>query len=78
MARDPDVIQREIEQTRTELAETVDAITERISPKRAASRFAAAVVTAGSPRRSLRTDRVLLVVGAAAAVAAVFVLRRSR
>src|SRR3954453_18945029 len=41
--RDPDMIQKEIEQTRAELADTIDAIAERISPKRAASRGAAAV-----------------------------------
>lgn len=41
--RDPDAIQKEIEQTRAELAETIDAIADRISPKRAASRSAQAV-----------------------------------
>jgi hypothetical protein len=42
-AREPDAIQREIEQTRAELADTIDAIAERISPRRAASRGAAKV-----------------------------------
>ena len=41
--RDPDAIQKEIEQTRAELAETIDAIADRISPKRAAARSAQAV-----------------------------------
>src|SRR3954466_12657867 len=41
--RSPDAIQREIEQTRAELADTIDAIADRISPKRAASRGAQAV-----------------------------------
>ena len=41
--RDADAIQKEIEQTRAELAETIDAIADRISPKRAASRGAHAV-----------------------------------
>jgi hypothetical protein len=132
--RSPDAIQKEIEQTRAELAETIDAIADRISPKRAAGRGAAAVKAgvagvfggggssngsapasvldapatasshvdtqqrqreiagvassgggsayAGSTqysiKRTLRTDRVLLVVGAGAAVAAVAVLWRSR
>lgn len=127
--RSPDAIQKEIEQTRTELAETIDAIADRISPKRAASRGAAAVkaqVTGafggnGKPasvldappaasghvdserrreqvreiaqtgggsaytgssqytvKRTLRVDRVLVVVGVAAAIAGVIVLRRSR
>lgn len=134
--RDPQVIQKEIEQTRAQLAETIDSIAERISPRRAASRSAQAMkaqVTAvfgggganghsgsngnghrGGPAsvldappaaaaqrqvqqiaeqgggaaytgtsqfrvgRRLRTDRVLLVVGVAAAVAGVIVLRRTR
>jgi hypothetical protein len=41
--RNPDTIQREIEQTRAELADTIDAIADRISPRRAASRGAHAV-----------------------------------
>ena len=136
--RSPDTIQKEIEATRAELAETIDAIADRISPKRAASRGAAAVKSgvtgvfggsngngstangkapaavldappaaashtdtqqrqraiesvaskgggsayAGSSqysvKRTLRTDRVLLAVGAVASVAAVAVLWRSR
>jgi len=43
---DPDAIAREIEQTRSELAETIDAIAERVSPKRAASRGAEKVRSA--------------------------------
>lgn len=129
--RNPEAIQREIEATRAELADTIDAIADRISPKRAASRGAQAVknqVSAvlhagngGAPAavidapptaaagvdseerrrqvaqiardgggaaytgtssytvsRSLRTDRVLLAVGAAAAAAGALVLWRSR
>jgi hypothetical protein len=41
--RKPEVIVREIEQTRAELAEAIDAITGRINPRRAASRGARAV-----------------------------------
>jgi hypothetical protein len=41
--RNPDTIQREIEQTRAELADTIDAIADRLSPKRVASRSASAV-----------------------------------
>src|SRR4051794_27999800 len=41
--RNPDTIQREIEQARAELADTIDAIADRISPKRAAPRGAQAV-----------------------------------
>lgn len=46
MSGDPDAIAREIEQTRSELAETIDAIAERVSPKRAASRGAEKVRSA--------------------------------
>ncbi|CUU57815.1 Protein of unknown function (DUF3618) [Parafrankia irregularis] len=38
MPQDPAVIQRQIEQTRAELAETVDAIAEIVSPRRVAER----------------------------------------
>ena len=130
--RSPDAIQKEIEQTRTELAETIDAIADRLSPRRAAHRGAAAVkasvssafagngngsapasVLDANPRaaskvdaqaranavrevaakgggsaytgaseysvsRKLRSDRVLLLVGVAAAIAGFIVLRRAR
>lgn len=42
-SRSPDAIQREIEATRAELADTIDAIADRVSPKKAASRSAHAV-----------------------------------
>ena len=132
--RSPDSIQREIEQTRAELADTIDAIADRISPKRVASRGAQAVKAQvssvlgngngaghGAPAsvldapasvsakvdsearardvraiaaagggaaytgtsefevsRRLRTDRVLLLVGALAATVAAVILWRSR
>jgi hypothetical protein len=41
--KNPDAIQREIEATRAELADTIDAIAERVSPRKAASRGAAAM-----------------------------------
>ena len=40
MARDPESIQREIEVTRAQLAVSIDAIAEKLSPKRVASRGA--------------------------------------
>ena len=90
MARDPDAIQREIEQTRAELADTIDRIADRLSPKRVAARGSQAVKTQvssvmrhpedqsgsgplladGSSERRLRLDRVLMLVGAVAAIAA--------
>jgi hypothetical protein len=38
VARDPEAIQREIEATRAQLAVSIDAIAERLSPKRVAAR----------------------------------------
>lgn len=43
---DPDEIQREIERTRADLAETIDAIAEKVSPKRVVARTADRVRTA--------------------------------
>ncbi len=37
MARDPDTIQREIERSRDALAESLDALSDRASPKRLAA-----------------------------------------
>lgn len=50
MARSPEAIQREIEQTRDELASTLDRLAERASPKRLAERGRQrAVAAATSP-----------------------------
>jgi hypothetical protein len=54
--RKPDVIVREIEQTRAELADTIDAITGRINPRRAASRGARAVREQVASVRDRATD----------------------
>ncbi|MGF7236934.1 MAG: DUF3618 domain-containing protein [Frankia sp.] len=43
MPQDPAIIQRQIENTRAELAQTVDAIAEIVSPKRVAGRAAVQV-----------------------------------
>jgi hypothetical protein len=70
------VIVREIEQTRAELAETIDAITDRLSPRRAATRSVQVVkeqVTEEGPR-----PKVLAAAGAAAVVAGVVVARKRR
>ena len=74
--RKPEVIVREIEQTRAELAETIDAITDRLSPRRAATRSVQVVkeqVTEEGPRPA-----VLAAAGAAAVVAGIVVVRRRR
>jgi hypothetical protein len=54
MSRDPNAIEREIEETRAELARTVDLIAERLSPKRVASRSARVVTPC--PREAARTQ----------------------
>jgi hypothetical protein len=71
VADDPDVIQRDIERTRADLARTIDEIAERMSPRRAARRSVEHV--------RARPDQVAVVVGVAAAfVALVVILRRRR
>jgi hypothetical protein len=45
MAQDPAMIQHEIEQTRAELAEAIDAIADIVSPKRVAERARAQIET---------------------------------
>jgi hypothetical protein len=47
--RDPNVIARDIEQTRTELAAAIDAIAKRLNPKEAASRGVRAARDAANP-----------------------------
>jgi hypothetical protein len=86
--RKPDVIVREIEQTRAELAETIDAITDRLNPKRAAVRGARAVrdqVSSAMPGEGGAASTgdgprpaVLAATGAAVVVAGVVAVRRRR
>ncbi|HEX3708018.1 MAG TPA: DUF3618 domain-containing protein [Mycobacteriales bacterium] len=86
--RKPEVIVREIEQTRAELAETIDAITDRLNPRRAASRGARAVkeqVSSAMPGDGGEAGSgdgprpaVIAVAGAAAVVAGVVAVRRRR
>ena len=61
-ARDPETIQREIEQTRSQLAATLDALADRASPKRAASRGASAVWESPRGRMIVTGTAGLLVV----------------
>ena len=76
VAQDPDELQAEIERTREELAQTFDAIAEKVSPKRAVSRTTTrvkgkvgALAHGGSGQGELRKERVLLVAAAILAVA---------
>ncbi len=74
--RDPDALVKEIERTRENLAQTIDALTERVSPANVARR------AAGRAREQLASPGGKLIGGAAAAVVvlgiAVYVWRRRR
>ena len=79
----PDELQQEIERTREELAQTFDAIADKVSPKRAVSRTTTRVkgkvgslTGAGPDHGELRKERVLA--GAAAILAVAFLLDRWR
>jgi hypothetical protein len=52
--RTPETIVREIERTRAELADTIDAIADRVSPRRAATRTVGALRTQASAMLSGR------------------------
>jgi Protein of unknown function (DUF3618) len=72
MTRDPAAIQQEIEQTRTELASTLDQLAEKTSPKRLAEQGKNRVVAlATSPPG-------IAVIGAITGLTALLVVRRIR
>ena len=82
-AQDPEALQQEIERTREELAQTFDAIADKVSTKRAVSRTTTRVkgkvgslTSAGPDHGELRKERVLAV--AAAILAVAFLLDRWR
>jgi len=72
MSRDPDTIQREIEQTRDALAGTLDQLADRYSPKAVASRGQRAVVS------KLRSPAGIAASGATVGLFALLVVRRVR
>jgi hypothetical protein len=72
MSRDPDTIQREIEQTRDALAGTLDQIAERYSPKAVAGRGRQALLAA------LQSPAGMAVVGVSAGLLVLLVVRRVR
>jgi hypothetical protein len=78
VSQSPDEIQRDIERTRQELAETFDAIADRVSPKRAVSRTTSKIKSrlSGGEGSELRLDRVAMV--AAAILLVAFVVGRWR
>jgi len=74
--RDPDALVKEIERTRENLARTIDALTERVSPANAARRVA---VRAREQAARPEVRRVAAVAAAAIALGAVgFLVRRLR
>jgi Protein of unknown function (DUF3618) len=70
--RDPNQIQLEIEATRTQLAGTMDALTERVSPKRLAEQARERAV------EFFRTPAGMAVVGGVTLLVALGVARRFR
>jgi hypothetical protein len=70
MARDPDTIQREIERTRDQLAESLDALTDRAHPRH--------LVEGGKQRvqEKLETPTVRYVLIGVGAVLALAILRK--
>lgn len=72
-SRDPETIQREIEQTRVQLAGTLDALAERASPKRAVERGKSAVLESTRGRAILGGAAGLLI-----ALMALKIVRRIR
>jgi hypothetical protein len=75
MTRDPETIQREIEQTREALAGTLDELAERTSPKRLAAVGRERVTAAATSPSGLA---VLGVLGTLTAILVVRRIRRSR
>ena len=72
MSRSPETIQQEIEQTRDQLASTLDQLAERASPKRLVERGRARAVGAATSPTGLG------VIGGVALVATLLVVRRVR
>jgi len=66
--RDPEMIQREIEQTRAQLAGTLDELAERADPKRVASQGMAALTETARGRAVLATAAGLVVLRIALAL----------
>jgi hypothetical protein len=78
VARDPDAIAQEIEQTRAELADTIDAIADRISPKKAAARGVQAVKSGPSRHAANEAPTVVPLAAIAGVVVLILFLVRKR
>ena len=70
--RDPDIIKRDIDQARDQLASTVDSLAERANPQRIANDIKATLV------RFVKKPAVAISLAGAGAVVLVIVVRRIR
>ena len=70
--RDPDIIKRDIDQARDQLASTVDSLAERANPQRIANDIKAVLV------RFVKKPAVAISLAGAGAVVLVIVVRRIR
>lgn len=70
--RDPDIIKRDIDQARDQLAATVDTLAERANPQRIADDVKAAVL------RFVKKPAVAVSLAGAGAVVVIVVIRRIR
>ena len=77
-SRDPDAIERDIEATRAELADTIDAIAERVSPKRVASRGVEVLREQAATASSRPPGQLAAVAAVVVVVVVIFWRRRSR
>jgi Protein of unknown function (DUF3618) len=75
--RDPDAVVKEIERTREDLAETIDALTDRVSPANVARR-AAARLREQADRPEVRLAGAAVAAAVIALGAAAYLLRRRR
>lgn len=82
MAQDPDAIQRDIERTRAQLAETVSTIADRVSPKNVAdrtkARAQAQIDSVKNGDVQVKQERVAAVGGGSLLVLILLALRRRR
>lgn len=82
VAQDPEAIQRDIERTRAQLAQTVNAISDRVQPshlaEEAKSRARATVGRARSGQSRPETQRKAIAGAVVGAVSALLALRRRR
>jgi ribosomal protein L1 len=75
---DPAELERQIEQAREQLAESIDAIAERVAPKNVAAKAKSRVKdVVVEPDGSLKTQRVAIIGGAVLAFVALTLWRRS-